>query len=533
MTLFGYDQGVFGGVVVTSDYLNIMNLRTNNTLLATVTAIYDVGCFMGAIFAFVVGDPLGRKKTILLGTTVMSVGALLQITAFGVPQMIVGRIVAGIGNGLNTATAPVWQGETSKASWRGKLVVIEMICNIFGFMLSNWVTFGFSFLGGGVAWRIPLAIQFIFIAILYGTVPWLPESPRWLIGKGRIEEADVILADIEDKDVDDPFIITQSKDIQWAADYERENSVRWRDLLRGRTGNDGGTCTIRRLILGMGTQAMQQLSGINVTSYYLPTVLIESVGQTETMARLLAACNSVSYLLFSLIGIPNVERWGRRKMMMYAAAGQAFCYLLITVLIRYNEKPGYPHSGEVAKASIAFFFLYYVFFGIGWQGVPWLYPTEINSLAMRTKGAAAGTATNWIFNFMVVEITPIGIQHLQWKFYIVWTILNASFVPIVYFFYPETADRSLEDVDRFFNDNRNILVFTDPDAKSSKRPAKYLEKEQEEMRRNSSVSPQIARRQHSIWRDSLLARVETGEDKGSVDGELEKGDVEYTHSTQT
>ena len=150
---------------------------------------------------------------------------------------------------------------------------------------------------------MPLALQFIFIAILYGTVPWLPESPRWLIAKGRIEEADQILADVEDKDVDDPFIITQSKDIQWAAEYERENAVRWADLLRGRTGNNGGTCTIRRLILGMGTQAMQQLSGINVTSYYLPTVLIESVGQTETMARLLAACNSVSYLLFSFIGV--------------------------------------------------------------------------------------------------------------------------------------------------------------------------------------------------------------------------------------
>jgi len=143
-------------------------------------------------------------------------------------------------------------------------------------------------------------------------------------------------------------------------------------------------------------------AGINVTSYYLPTVLIESVGLSNSLARLLAACNSVSYLLFSLIGIPNVERWGRRKMMMYAAAGQFFCYVIITICIRYNEdlSISYDTRRQWAKGSIAFFFLYYVFFGIGWQGVPWLYPTEINSMAMRTKGAALGTATNWIFNFM-------------------------------------------------------------------------------------------------------------------------------------
>ena len=115
-------------------------------------------------------------------------------------------------------------------------------------------------------------------------------------------------------------------------------------------------------------------AGINVTSYYLPTVLIESVGLTNNLARLLAACNSVSYLLFSLIGIPNVERWGRRKMMMYAAAGQFFCYAIITICIRYNEMDSLPDEikRKWAEASIAFFFLYYVFFGIGWQGVPWV-----------------------------------------------------------------------------------------------------------------------------------------------------------------
>lgn len=220
---------------------------------------------------------------------------------------------------------------------------------------------------------------------------------------GKIDEAEKILADLEATTVDDPYVITESKEIQWAVEFERSHAVSWWDLLRGRTGQ-AGTCTIRRLLLGAGTQAMQQLSGINVTSYYLPTVLINSVGLEEKLARLLAACNSVSYLAFSLIGIPNVEKWGRRKLMMYAAAGQGFCYLLITVLLRYNEKPGYTAKKEVASASVAFFFLYYVFFGIGWQGVPWLYPTEINSLSMRTKGAAIGTASNWAFNYMGLRL---------------------------------------------------------------------------------------------------------------------------------
>ena len=234
----------------------------HTSLLGTVTALYDVGCFFGAIAAFSIGERLGRKKAVLLGTTVMSIGAILQISAFSVPQMIVGRIVAGLGNGLNTATAPVWQAETSKAAWRGKLVVIELILNIAGFSLSNWITYGFSYVNGPIAWRFPLAFQFIFIFVLYGTVPWLPESPRWLIAHDQIDEAEQIIADLEATSVDDAYVVTESKEIQWAVQYERENGVGWMDLLRGRSGK--GTSTIRRLLLGAGAQAMQQLAGINV-----------------------------------------------------------------------------------------------------------------------------------------------------------------------------------------------------------------------------------------------------------------------------
>lgn len=127
----------------------------------------------------------------------------------------------------------------------------------------------------------------------------------------------------------------------------------------------------------------------------------------------------------------------------------------------------------------------------------------------------------------VVEITPIGIDSLHWKFYIIWTVFNASFVPIVYFLYPETAGRTLEDLDRYFTENQNILVFRDKDAISSKRPAKYAEEEEEEVRRNSSVSLQATREAQARFRGSLTGREGGGEDKGGIDGNVEKQGVDY------
>ena len=125
---------------MTQDFLDTLGIADDASLQGTITAIYDIGCFFGALAAFFFGDVFGRKWSILIGTTIMSIGALLQITAYSVPHMIVGRIVGGIGNGINTSTAPPWQAETSKAAWRGKLIVIELILNIAGFSLSNWVT---------------------------------------------------------------------------------------------------------------------------------------------------------------------------------------------------------------------------------------------------------------------------------------------------------------------------------------------------------------------------------------------------------
>ncbi|KAJ5293623.1 Major facilitator superfamily domain general substrate transporter [Penicillium antarcticum] len=287
MSLLGYDQGVFNGVVITQDFLETHNLvgPSKTKDLSTVTAIYDVRCFFGAVVAF---------------------STILQTTSFSLPQMFVGRIILGVGKGINTATAPIWQTETSQLKWRGGLVILAMMMNITGFCLVNWINYGFSFAGSSVAWRFPLAFQFMFLFVLRATTPWLPESSRWLLAHGKEEEAIEVLSCLEAKPIDDPRV-----------------------LLKKDKKSD--TKTLRRLFLGIGTQFVQRFGGINVMSYYMPTVLTNSVGLPEKMARLLSACNAVSYLIFSGLAILFVERMGRRVLMLSSTVAQFVCFLIITI----------------------------------------------------------------------------------------------------------------------------------------------------------------------------------------------------------
>ena len=149
---YGYDQGVFGNVIINENFLETFG-HPSATTQGTMTSIYNIGCFVGAMSTIITGDIFGRPRQIMLGSTVIAVGAIIQTASYGVPQMMVGRVVAGMGTGMNTATAGVWQAETSKMRSRGKLVIIQMANCITGFSISNWLTLGFAFAPRDVAWR--------------------------------------------------------------------------------------------------------------------------------------------------------------------------------------------------------------------------------------------------------------------------------------------------------------------------------------------------------------------------------------------
>ncbi|KAK3070694.1 hypothetical protein LTR53_010006 [Teratosphaeriaceae sp. CCFEE 6253] len=443
MALFGYEQGVFGGIIVGEDFLEYFH-NPSPGMQGFVTSVYDLGCFAGAILTLFVGERLGRKRMLLIFTVIMGAGIVVQTSSHNMTQMVYGRFIAGIGNGGNTATAPVWHVETSHQSAKGKAVVKEMAVNVLGFVISNFVTLAFSGLMTEAQWRFPLGIQLIFVAIILIMVPLLPESPRWLLARKRDDEARHVLGMLNDHDAEEEF-----EQIRSSVKAEQAAQGSWSQLLKG------GMAT-RRVVLGMILQVAQQLSGINVLAYYLPVVLHRSVGLPQLTARFVAAGNAVSFWLTTSASIFFVDRIGRRPLLMLGAGVMAVAFLGVSIGVGAGIASPAKHAPGIA--ATAFIWLYFTAFSSGWISVPWLYPAEVNSLKFRTKGAALATACDWLFNYVVVQTTPPGIQHLRWGLYLIYSVLNAAFVPLVYYLVVETQGRSLEDTDQWFERNKDWLV---------------------------------------------------------------------------
>ncbi len=238
MCLFGYEQGVFGGIMVGQEFQRYFH-APSPSMIGLVTSVYDLGCFGGALLALFFGEWLGRKRMLIAFSIIMASGIIVQTAAGSMSALVWGRIIAGIGNGGNTATAPVWHVETSVQSAKGKAVVKEMVVNVVGFILANIITLLFSGMTTEGQWRLPLGIQLIFVVVILTMVPLLPESPRWLLSRGRDEEAELILASLSEQDSEADFVaIGQSVRVEQAAEAP------WSQLFQG------GLAT-RRLLLGM------------------------------------------------------------------------------------------------------------------------------------------------------------------------------------------------------------------------------------------------------------------------------------------
>ncbi|RAH49720.1 putative MFS sugar transporter [Aspergillus brunneoviolaceus CBS 621.78] len=453
---YGYNQAVTGGLLTLESFVKTfpqMNTLTttgaqqnyNSTIQGTVVALYTVGGIFGSLSCIYLGDLLGRRRVIFLASAVSMIGAILMATSFGLAQFIVARLVLGLGTGGYVATVPVWQAEISRPSKRGAHVVTDGIFIGAGITISLWIDFGFYFVtGSSVSWRFPLALQVVLSLMVMAFVMVMPESPRWLLKRGRPKEASEILAALADADPEDAAITLAVRDIERSLALTGSGS--WKDLL-----SMGEQRLFHRAALAATGQIFQQMCGINLITFYATTIFEQYLGLDALQSRVLAAAMCLTQPLGGFLAFFTIDRLGRRVLMLWSAAGMSVSMAILA------GTTSLPDNTAALVVAVIFLFVFEFIFTVGYSGLTFLYATEVAPLQLRAAISAVSTAAVWTFNFLLAEVTPVGFDTVSWRYYIIFAVLNAAIVPTVYFFFPETNGRSLEEIDEIFMQSKSVL----------------------------------------------------------------------------
>ncbi|PSN68627.1 general substrate transporter [Corynespora cassiicola Philippines] len=438
--LFGYDQGVLGGLVTEPSFLSAIGYPSAS-FLGTIVALYNIGCLAGCMVAALFGNGLGRKNTIMLGCLIMVVGGIIQTATYGAAQLIVGRLISGLGNGMNTSTIPVYVSECSPAKHRGRSIAIQLSVVIFGTVVAYWLDYGtIKNLTGEVVWRFPIAFQNVFAIFTLITLPFLPETPRWLYSHGRMQEAVVVLARLQDTSEDDANVRMIEGEMAAALRLEQESvKFSFKDLVNDKTPIKN----TRRLMLCFLIQFWQQFTGINVIAFYVTIVLEANVGLSRERSSLVAGCIQIAFWLGTFPPIFLLDKLGRRPVLMLGSVALLTAMAIFTAGIAVNTK-------ATANLALAMLFVYEISFGMSWNSIPWLYAPEITPMQLRHVGSAVATFSEWLWTFVIAQVTPHAIENAGWKFYLLFCIMIALNIPFTYFFFPETSGKTLEEIDYIF-----------------------------------------------------------------------------------
>ncbi|KAK8094494.1 General substrate transporter [Apiospora hydei] len=440
--LFGYDQGVMSGIITGPFFRDYFN-HPSHAEIGTMVAILEIGALISSLAVGKIGDVIGRRKTILYGSMIFFVGGALQTLATNMPMMMLGRIIAGLGVGTLSTIVPVYQSEISPPHNRGKLACIEFSGNIIGYATSVWVDYFCGFIENNYSWRAPLMMQCIMGALLgFGSLV-IVESPRWLLDHDHDEEGIVVIANLYGAgDIHNPKARDEFREIKMDVLLQRMEGERtYTEMFRKYK---------TRVFIAMSAQALAQLNGINVISYYAPYVF-ESAGWVGHDAVKMTGINGITYLLSTIPPWYIVDRWGRRFILLTGAIAMAISLSMVSYFI-------YLDIELTPTLVVVFVMIYNAAFGYSWGPIPWLYPPEILPLSIRSKGASLSTAANWTFNFIVGEQTPILQDWIGWRLYLVHAFFCVVSFVTVYFIYPETCGVRLEEMGSLFGDNTTAMA---------------------------------------------------------------------------
>ena len=421
--LFGYDTGVMSGAILFISREFQLTSGENGLVMGAVL----FGALSGAIVSGRITDYFGRKKLLLFVGCVFMLGALATALARSIPELVIGRIGVGIAIGIASYTAPLYISEIAPQSRRGAMVALNQLAISIGILLSYVVDYYASLHG---AWRWMLGVGFVPGFFLVLGMFFLPDSPRWILSKGRESQARETLLKI------------------CGSSEEAEKEIAAIKLTLMREANDWKyvfSKVVRPMIwIGFALAFIQQVTGINTILYYAPTILEMSGFGSDTTAILATMGIGVIFVLFTIIALPLIDRLGRRPLLLAGLVGMTISLALMAWL--YDPA----QTAQTYSHALMLFsmFLYIACFAFSLGPIMWLMIAEIYPLRVRGLGASLATCVNWASNLLV---TATFLKLVDWfgargtfSTYAAMGVLSLIFV---YYLVPETKGVSLEEIE--------------------------------------------------------------------------------------
>ncbi|KAI8961313.1 general substrate transporter [Daldinia sp. FL1419] len=445
--VWGYNVGILSSVLVHPGFLKTMGHLTPSRK-GVITAIY----YLGTCYIFIshpASDLFGRRYAALAGILTVAVGNAFESGATGsgaYAMMIVGRIISGIGVGMLSTSVPLYQSEVAPAGKRGKYVVLNHVGFVAGLAAGFWVGYAITFwnkteYGIYVSWRVSLAVIQVPCVIFAVGLPFIPETPRWLIEHGHYNRAQRSLHWLREGSFTETEIDSELTRIREDVEaHKASGEASWLSLFRDRN-------LFQRLWRASLLQFMAQMCGATAMKYYLPT-LFAKLGLPTRVTLLAGGIESTLKIGMTVIEMVLIDRLGRRVTLTAGCVAMAFGMLINGALGQ-----AYPDNTNKAAdiACVVFIFIYALGYSMGFGPAAWVYGSEIFPTPVRARGLNFSASGGAIGSIVVAQVWPVGIDTIGSKIYFFFMVVNVVCIPIIILFYPETKGRPLEDMDLLFN----------------------------------------------------------------------------------
>ncbi|KAF4444268.1 putative transporter (major facilitator superfamily) [Fusarium austroafricanum] len=446
---FGFDSGIIATTFGHQTFRVYMYgpSQASTSLAGAIVSCYNAGQAIGAPTVGYLADRFSRKYTIAFASFLAILGASLQAGAVHVGMMIAGRLIAGLACGQFLAVVPTYIAEVAKPSQRGFMVGLQGLMTAIGFCIANWAGYGGAFAVGNAQWRIPLAMQIPVPFILMFAVFFVPFSPRWLITKGRHEEARRVLSLLHDTE-GETFIEQELTQIQQQVELEASSETSsWSYAIRKLFSLQ----YLRRTLLAAFIICQSQLSGASVIQNFQNT-FYAIVGITGKQSLLVSGLYGFMGVLGTVIYLVFVaDKWPRVRTLWTGSLA-----LSVAISICMALSATYGKVGEVnmagARASIAFIFIYSATFAVFFNAMIWVVPSELFPTFLRSKGMAFAVSSKSVVAIVLSQITPLALAEVSWRFYALFIACNTASAVLYFFFLPETGGKTLEEIAELFGD---------------------------------------------------------------------------------